>query len=899
MSNMENRFIGNHNDLVSKAVFEQYKGNVQNDIEEIHAGLDEQYLVGGEFEDGIDDTVFNAGTFTNSTGRIKIKTGTKEQLGPTTLSVGELGVVDGTDLVVGTNGGYKYIGGSSIICFENIKSMMESKSLKFGDICETSGYYSINDGGSCRYIVSATKLENISLDIILDNEILYCNPIPTNDTINVKQFGAVGDGVTDDTINIQKSIDFCEIFNLSKVIIPDGVYMLTCDKDNYIGTYLVGYGGINLPSNIILELSPGTVLKCIPNSSRQYNIIYIADRQNVKIVGNGARIIGDRNNHSGSSGEWGYGISVLGSNNVCVDNLTCCDCWGDGINIQISPTSSKSCIDINITNTICDNNRRQGMSIEGVTDMYISNSKFLNTNGTAPGCGVDIEPWSNTGICNNIHFNDCFFGNNAAGGLLLMTQFVSNVFINNCTFDSNKSPEGNILLAFGPSNVNIINCKVIGGFGKFSSVRDISVNNCISNSGVLLDDCDNIFFTGNIIRAINRYWEHFAVRSNCGYVCFKNNEIIGPAITDMSEYLINFDCDTLILEGNILGFAKRSHIKANNLTMINNKIESMKIVVGVTTRKTGVIKSNYFRNVGGGTSVIFSTELKNCIMSDNTVSKYVTTQELDVGFINRDNLGSFILLSGNESDFENISLIGNSSDYDMVQFSASSNIKDKVLICTSLDTLKGLSSVNLQSVVGSYSDISKNIQCLTNYSISNSSVVRTINLGKITGGYRYLINITLSPGWATYDRTGVIELCIDISQSGILGIKSNTNSSKSQSAFRLSKPYVTNGETCLSITTPSELEIQNQNMIVEIKDLGKNFSQKTDIRIDTSVPQSEFTQPLYYVVPNVGGLYDTIPTESTHMIPVGCIIIHNTSKKLLYYLNRKWYDSMGNETIDV
>ena len=47
----------------------------------------------------------------------------------------------------------------------------------------------------------------------------------------------------------------------------------------------------------------------------------------------GGRIIGDRDNHLGTTGEWGHGIMIRGSSRVTVRDIHISRCWGDGVSI--------------------------------------------------------------------------------------------------------------------------------------------------------------------------------------------------------------------------------------------------------------------------------------------------------------------------------------------------------------------------------------------------------------------------------------------------------------------------------------------------------------------------------------------------------------------------------------
>jgi hypothetical protein len=65
-----------------------------------------------------------------------------------------------------------------------------------------------------------------------------------NDTISVKDFGATGDGVADDTAEIQAALDYANSLSGAQVYFPRGTY-LTGKLTIYSGTYLLGDGRNN------------------------------------------------------------------------------------------------------------------------------------------------------------------------------------------------------------------------------------------------------------------------------------------------------------------------------------------------------------------------------------------------------------------------------------------------------------------------------------------------------------------------------------------------------------------------------------------------------------------------------------------------------------------------------
>ena len=82
------------------------------------------------------------------------------------------------------------------------------------------------------------------------------------DTVNVKDFGAVGDGVTDDTAAIQAGIDYAVAQGGLTVNMPSGVFAVTSTLNltNANGVRLIGQGG-GFFADSNKEQQPSTVIK--------------------------------------------------------------------------------------------------------------------------------------------------------------------------------------------------------------------------------------------------------------------------------------------------------------------------------------------------------------------------------------------------------------------------------------------------------------------------------------------------------------------------------------------------------------------------------------------------------------------------------------------------------------
>lgn len=220
--------------------------------------------------------------------------------------------------------------------------------------------------------------------------------IPPSSTLikNIKENGAQGNGLTDDTFAIQSVID--QISGTGgTVFIPKGVYMINANKH------------ILLKSNMTFFMDKGAVLKAIPNGSENFGILKIENAENINIIG--GLIQGERNQHQGATGEWGMGLEIYASKNIAIEDVTATDNWGDGFYVGNGATQIQFC------SVNADNNRRQGLSVTSADGITINNSVFMNTNGALPMDGIDLEPNKGETVTNVQILNSKFINNKGSG----------------------------------------------------------------------------------------------------------------------------------------------------------------------------------------------------------------------------------------------------------------------------------------------------------------------------------------------------------------------------------------------------------------------------------------------------------------------------------------------------
>jgi hypothetical protein len=293
-------------------------------------------------------------------------------------------------------------------------------------------------------------------------------------SIDVREHGARGDGRHDDTAAFQQAIDALPATG-GTVRVPAGRYLIDPLRS------------VRPRSRTHLQLAPDAELLAKPNAAERAYVIYIHQVEDAEV--SGGRIVGDRDHHLGEGGEWGHGIQVKAASRITIRDMDISSCWGDGICIggEWAPGRQRRVLseDVVIAAVRCNRNRRQGLSIGGSRNVRVHDSEFSATAGTAPQCGIDVEPDAPDSTI-GVRIENCLMKGNASNGLQIYKRALE-VDVVDCLIEFNG---GYGILAIGAGDGRITGNRIrhnrLQGLGLRGGTRRYRVSgNHFRNNNVL------------------------------------------------------------------------------------------------------------------------------------------------------------------------------------------------------------------------------------------------------------------------------------------------------------------------------------------------------------------------------------------------------------------------------
>lgn len=128
------------------------------------------------------------------------------------------------------------------LVFDNVEALKKAD-LSLGQIVRTYGYYNKLDGGEARYVIVDNHTADEKCSFKLDNG-LVAKLVMVNNTCNIKQFGAKGNDIDDDTEIIQYVFNYIGELGGGVIGFPKGEYKVTAQLNiKYSNISIIGNWG--------------------------------------------------------------------------------------------------------------------------------------------------------------------------------------------------------------------------------------------------------------------------------------------------------------------------------------------------------------------------------------------------------------------------------------------------------------------------------------------------------------------------------------------------------------------------------------------------------------------------------------------------------------------------------
>lgn len=349
---------------------------------------------------------------------------------------------------------------------------------------------------ACRLIVAAAAAFTT---------LAAASPCCTTTPILASCFGFAPDGPN--SASLQMAVNSCNNASFTIDVAPgsNGVWFLEGLPPHAAGAGPwrdAGSAGVTLnASGQTVTLAPGVSLRAAPGFYAGAHDVLVAIRgEGISLLGTRGSLLAMQRlayanaslyNHS----EWRHAIAIDDSRGVALRRLRIEDTGGDGVDI------TGTTADVSLVDVVTDRAFRNGVSVTGVDGLLIANSSFLNSAGTPPMAGIDLEPASPKMKVNNVTVRNVTFAGNQQIQVSLSLYEQINV-TDNVLFE-------NVTISDGPMTaLMLFSFKTNGPLGSMV-FRDIVITN-VGGAGILFERNGSagaaVEFTNVVLRDTATAW---------------------------------------------------------------------------------------------------------------------------------------------------------------------------------------------------------------------------------------------------------------------------------------------------------------------------------------------------------------------------------------------------------
>jgi hypothetical protein len=440
--------------------------------------------------------------------------------------------------------------------------------------------------------------------------------------VSVKDFGALGDGVTDDTVAVQAAVNAAP-----NILFPPGTYILN---------------NVIVPANRSIFSQGGATVKLKPQAPLVFNPIFNVTGGNISFD----RLVFDGNRANqpvnGFSDSWNTGPNGTGKSNRAGVYMDGTYSGLSVVNCEFTAFYAGSIATQNVSNIVIDKCYFHDSNLEAC---FLYASSGVHENAKVTSCAFKNlysgDPVVEANCIVTTSYDGVIVANNTADNfarnfskLELCSRAIvtGNKMSNNRIegFNCMQAQSGGVDITFSNNVARNVKRGLLISLGNFSQVSVLSnifdTASSISGSpdGIAIENAEEVFVSGNLVKNVDRY--AFYV-SNCRNTVLTNN--VSSQTTNKNFPSIGFFTSSTTAAGNVvISGHNSSGTQSSNDGIVaffgNGTIDNL-VLVGNSLR--GASAANSRGIYTNGASITFTTALvaDNVLSSDCTIEMYYTS----------------------------------------------------------------------------------------------------------------------------------------------------------------------------------------------------------------------------------------------------------------------------------